>query len=103
MSFIIFRHVQRAHKEQAIDTLMLADSLFRAQDIETRKKYVKLVEDVKENVRCSRFFENICLFFLDKNGGVGGAVRCAILLHRQHSWIKILGYCSFIKDFLKRI
>lgn len=59
---IIFRHVQRAHKEQAIDTLMLADSLFRAQDIETRKKYVKLVEDVKENVRCSRFFENTFIF-----------------------------------------
>ncbi|PAV65197.1 hypothetical protein WR25_14523 isoform B [Diploscapter pachys] len=44
-----YKHVQRAHKGQAIDTLMLADSLFRAQDIETRKKYVKLVEDVKGN------------------------------------------------------
>lgn len=46
----LFRHVCRANSEEAIETLMLADSLFRSQDIATRKKYVKLVESVREQV-----------------------------------------------------
>ena len=45
------RHVERANKEQAIDILLLADSLFRSNDIAERKKYVTLVESVREQVR----------------------------------------------------
>lgn len=41
-------HVQKAHERLAIQTLLLTDELFRSSDIPTRKKYVKLVEDVKE-------------------------------------------------------
>ncbi|CAJ0572590.1 unnamed protein product, partial [Mesorhabditis spiculigera] len=37
-----YKHVIKANEENAIETLMLADSLFRSQDIATRKKYIKL-------------------------------------------------------------
>lgn len=40
--------MNRANQELAIETLLVADSLFRAQDIETRRKYVRLVESVRE-------------------------------------------------------
>lgn len=43
-----YNHVTKANEEQAIDTLMLADSLFRSQNVEIRKKYVKLVESVRD-------------------------------------------------------
>ncbi|KAE9420194.1 hypothetical protein Angca_005615, partial [Angiostrongylus cantonensis] len=43
-----YRHVAMANAEQAIDTLLLSDSLFRSQDLSTRKRYVALVEDVRK-------------------------------------------------------
>ncbi|KAG4099099.1 hypothetical protein H8356DRAFT_358801 [Neocallimastix lanati (nom. inval.)] len=36
-----------ACENNAIETLLLSDKLFRSNDIETRKKYIKLVEDVR--------------------------------------------------------
>ncbi|EGT45824.1 hypothetical protein CAEBREN_01101 [Caenorhabditis brenneri] len=47
-AFYGYNHVNQANNELAIDTLLVADSLFRSQDINTRKKYVKLVESVRE-------------------------------------------------------
>ncbi|CAD6188062.1 unnamed protein product [Caenorhabditis auriculariae] len=47
-AFYGYKHVSHANEEQAIETLLLADSLFRAQHIATRKKYVRLVESVRE-------------------------------------------------------
>lgn len=44
-----YNHVQKANEELAIDTLMVTDDLFRSSDIATRKKYVQLVESVREN------------------------------------------------------
>ena len=44
-----YNHVQSANEELAIDTLLVTDELFRASDIVTRKKYVSLVEAVREN------------------------------------------------------
>ncbi|CAI4231066.1 unnamed protein product [Auanema sp. JU1783] len=43
-----YKHVKRANDDLAIETLMLSDSLFRSNDIETRKNYVGLVESVRE-------------------------------------------------------
>lgn len=60
-----FSHVSRANKEQAIETLLLADSLFRAQDITTRKKYVRLVESVRRQVYLFFFGK---FFFSEWNG-----------------------------------
>ncbi|KAK6046421.1 eRF1 domain 3 [Cooperia oncophora] len=47
-AFYGYKHVMMANKEQAIETLLLSDSLFRSQDLETRKRYVALVESVRE-------------------------------------------------------
>ncbi|KAL9185058.1 hypothetical protein ACHAXT_002835 [Thalassiosira profunda] len=43
-----FFHVQKANEELAIDSLLISDELFRSPDIATRKKYVELVESVRE-------------------------------------------------------
>lgn len=44
-----YTHVQKAHDELAVDSLLVTDELFRSSDIATRKKYVQLVESVREN------------------------------------------------------
>ena len=41
--------VSKANEQGGIEILMVSDDLFRAQDIATRQKYVKLVENVKAN------------------------------------------------------
>ncbi|KAL0272595.1 UNVERIFIED_CONTAM: hypothetical protein PYX00_005509 [Menopon gallinae] len=41
------RHVQKAAENQAIETLLLSDNLFRIQNVTERKKYVQLVDSVK--------------------------------------------------------
>ena len=45
-----FKHVQMASDRSAIETMMVSDSLFRSKSIAERKKYVQLVETVKEQV-----------------------------------------------------
>lgn len=44
-----FDHVSKAHEQLAIDSLLVTDELFRNSDIRLRKKYVALVESVREN------------------------------------------------------
>ena len=53
------KHVQYAAKSQAIDTLLISDTLFRSQDIATRKEYVELVESVKENSGVVKLFSSM--------------------------------------------
>ncbi|CAG5124139.1 unnamed protein product [Candidula unifasciata] len=43
------RHCERAAEQQAIEVLLISDELFRAQDVAQRKRYVSLVDSVKEN------------------------------------------------------
>jgi protein pelota len=43
-----YLHVQKANEELAIDSLLISDELFRSSDVVTRKKYVALVESVRE-------------------------------------------------------
>ena len=47
-AYYSYSHVVKAQEKGAIKTLLLTDSLFRANDIKTRAKYVKLVEDCRE-------------------------------------------------------
>lgn len=42
-------HVLKAADEQAISTLLLTDTLFRSQDIATRRKYINLADRVRAN------------------------------------------------------
>jgi len=44
-----YGHVYQADQELAVDTLLVTDDLFRSSDVVMRKKYVALVESVKEH------------------------------------------------------
>lgn len=47
-AFYGVKHVERAAEAQAIETLLMSDNLFRVQDVKQRKRYVKLVDSVRE-------------------------------------------------------
>lgn len=44
-----YEHVKWADEERLVEELLVADSLFRAKDLATRKRYVSLVEGVRSN------------------------------------------------------
>lgn len=48
-AFYGIKHVEHAMDAQAIDLLLISDSLFRSQDVKERKRYVSLVDSVREN------------------------------------------------------
>ena len=48
-AFYGYEHVRVANEQSAVDTLLVTDELFRNSDLVTRKKYVALVESVREN------------------------------------------------------
>ncbi|XP_027037348.1 protein pelota homolog [Pocillopora damicornis] len=52
-------HVEKANEALAIETLLVTDELFRSTDLPTRKRYVKLVESVKENGAEVRVFSSL--------------------------------------------
>ncbi|GAQ80708.1 eukaryotic release factor eRF1 domain1/Pelota-like [Klebsormidium nitens] len=43
------RHVEAAHERLAIQTLLLTDELFRNADVQQRRRYVELVDSVKDS------------------------------------------------------
>lgn len=48
-AFYGVKHVERANESQAIETLLISDNLFRCQDIQQRKRYVNLVDSVRDS------------------------------------------------------
>lgn len=52
-------HVEKANEAMAVETLLVTDELFRSTDLPTRKRYVKLVESVKENGGDVRVFSSL--------------------------------------------
>ncbi|RMX51398.1 hypothetical protein pdam_00020804, partial [Pocillopora damicornis] len=58
-SLISVTHVEKANEALAIETLLVTDELFRSTDLPTRKRYVKLVESVKENGAEVRVFSSL--------------------------------------------
>lgn len=44
-----YDHVSKANEQLAVDSLLVTDELFRASDVQLRKRYVRLVESVREN------------------------------------------------------
>ncbi|RUS80038.1 hypothetical protein EGW08_012208 [Elysia chlorotica] len=53
------RHCERAVENQAIEILLVSDELFRSQDISQRKRYVSLVDSVRENGGDVRIFSSL--------------------------------------------
>lgn len=43
------KHVMLAHEQGAIQTLLITDELFRSSDVQRRKKFVELAEQVESN------------------------------------------------------
>ncbi|CAG8518788.1 9597_t:CDS:10 [Paraglomus occultum] len=48
-AFYGWNHVSKAEERAAVGTLMLSDELFRSADIQTRRKYIRLVENVRSH------------------------------------------------------
>jgi len=58
-AFYGLKQVEKANESQAIETLMISDNLFRSSDVPTRKRYVHLVESVKENGGDVKMFSSL--------------------------------------------
>ncbi|CAG12659.1 unnamed protein product, partial [Tetraodon nigroviridis] len=52
-------HVEKAADALAVDTLLISDKLFRHQDVPTRSRYVRLVDNVKDNGGNVRIFSSL--------------------------------------------
>ena len=65
---------------QAIETLLISDKLFRCQDVNRRKKFVKLVDDVRE---------------------FGGDVKIFSSMHVSGEQLdQLTGLCAILRYFL---
>ncbi|CAH1102581.1 unnamed protein product [Psylliodes chrysocephalus] len=53
------KHCETANAEQAIETLLISDSLFRSQDVKLRKEYVNLVDSVRESGGDVKIFSSL--------------------------------------------
>lgn len=51
--------VEKAAEQQAIEVLLISDELFRSQDIAQRKRYVKLVDTVRETGAEVKIFSSL--------------------------------------------
>ena len=54
-----YKHVEKASESEAIAILLISDSLFRSQEIAERKKYVNIVDRVRENNGEVRIFSSL--------------------------------------------
>jgi len=52
-------HVEKANEMLAIETLLVTDDLFRSQDINTRKRFINLVESVRDNNGDAKIFSSL--------------------------------------------
>merc|ERR1712002_905527 len=52
-------HVERANEMLAIETLMVTDDLFRSTNLATRKRFVNLVESVRDNNGDTKIFSSL--------------------------------------------
>ncbi|KAK1371859.1 The messenger RNA surveillance factor Pelota [Heracleum sosnowskyi] len=50
------KHVEVAHERMAVQTLLITDELFRNSDVATRRKYVDLVDSVKDSGGTAHIF-----------------------------------------------
>lgn len=53
------KHIQEAMASGAVDTLLLTDRLFRSYDVSTRKKYIQMVEDVRNTGGTAHIFSTL--------------------------------------------
>ncbi|PAA72901.1 hypothetical protein BOX15_Mlig025592g1 [Macrostomum lignano] len=58
-AFYGVKHVEMANENHAIEVLLISDSLFRSNKIEERRRFVKLVDSVRENAGQVRIFSSL--------------------------------------------
>lgn len=58
-AFYGIKHVEAAFSQEAVETLLVSDELFRARDVATRKRYVHLVDGVRDNGGIVRIFSSL--------------------------------------------
>ncbi|CAH8502371.1 unnamed protein product [Schistosoma rodhaini] len=58
-AFYGYKHVKSAADACAIDTLLITDALFRSRNLNERKQYVELVDQVKDNQGIVRIFSSL--------------------------------------------
>lgn len=58
-AFYGIKPVEKAAVEQAIEVLLISDELFRSQDLPQRKRYVKLVDTVRETGADVKIFSSL--------------------------------------------
>lgn len=71
------KHVEHANEAQAIETLLISDNLFRIQDVKLRKRYVILVDSVRESGGEVKIFSSMHVSGeqLDQLTGVAAILR----------------------------
>ncbi|KAM9462820.1 protein pelota homolog [Clarias gariepinus] len=58
-AFYGLAHVEKASEALAVDILLISDQLFRHQEIATRSRYVRLVDNVRDNGGTVRIFSSL--------------------------------------------
>lgn len=58
-AFYGYKHVKAAVDAMAVDTLLVSDALFRSRNLEERKRYVSLVDAVREDSGTVRIFSSL--------------------------------------------
>ncbi|XP_053987891.1 protein pelota [Hylaeus volcanicus] len=53
------KHINKAIEAQAIETLLISDKLFRCQDVDVRKEYVEIVENVRDSGGDVKIFSSL--------------------------------------------
>lgn len=98
-AFYGYKHVAMANEHGAIGTLLVTDELFRSADMATRKKYVALVESVRQMGGEVRVFSSMhvsgerkCLRGRTLNGVISKAVTWLVELNMLSGVAAILTF-----------
>eukprot|EP01080_Neovahlkampfia_damariscottae_P000159 gene159-4405_t len=84
-AFYGYDHVNFANQQNAIQTLMITDELFRSSKIKERKKYVQLVESVQESGGQVLVFSSAHISGqqLKKLSGIAATLRFQVILEEE--------------------
>eukprot|EP01132_Coremiostelium_polycephalum_P008328 gene8328-10229_t len=84
-AFYGYDHVKKANDRMAVETLLVTDEFFRGRDVQTRKKYVDLVQSVKDNKGEVKIFSGLHVSGeqLSKLSGVAAILRCPLELEDE--------------------
>lgn len=76
-AFYGLKHVEKANAAQAIETLLISDNLFRSKDFNQRKRYVELVDSVRDSGGDVKVFSSLHVSGeqLDQLTGIAALLR----------------------------